>query len=100
MITFSDVIGLSAVLFSIGVLGVLTSRNAVRMLMSLELIMNAANINFMAYAALSHLAEGIALAIIGIAVAAAEAATGIAIVLLLDKLFKTIDLDEIKELKG
>lgn len=100
MITLVSVLAFSAILFSVGVYGVLTSRNAVRMLMSIEIILNSANINFVAYSALTHVADGLALAIIGISVAAAEAAIGVAIVLVLDKLFKTIDLDKIRELKG
>jgi NADH:ubiquinone oxidoreductase subunit K len=100
LIGFYQVVALSAALFSVGVYGVLTSRNAVRMLMSIELILNSANIDFVAYSAFTGVAQGLALAMIGIGVAAAEAAIGIAIVLVVDKLFKTIDLDKIKELRG
>ncbi|MEM0119890.1 MAG: NADH-quinone oxidoreductase subunit NuoK [Thermoprotei archaeon] len=100
MITLSIVITLSGLLFAGGVYAVLTSRNAVRMLMGIELVFNAANINFVAYASTTGLAEGLSLAIISISIAAAEAAIGIAIVLLLDKVFKTVDVDRIKELKG
>jgi len=100
MITMSEVVALSAILFCGGVYSVLTSRNAVRMLMGIELIFNAANVNFVAYASTTGLAEGLSLAIISISIAAAEAAIGIAIVLLLDKLYKTIDVDKLKELKG
>lgn len=99
-ITMGEIVGLSAILFAGGAYSVLTTRNAVRMLMGIELIFNAANINFVAYAAKTGLAEGLALAIISIAIAAAEAAIGIAIVLLLDKLYKTIDVDRLRELRG
>jgi NADH:ubiquinone oxidoreductase subunit K len=100
LIELNQVVAFTAFLFAVGVYGVLTSRNAVRMLMSIELILNAANVNFVAYAATTGVVEGVALAIIGISVAAAEAAIGIAIVLLLDKLFKTIDLNKVEELRG
>ncbi len=100
MILLDQVVVFSALLFATGVYGVLTSRNAVRMLMAIELILNAANLNFVGYASVVHTEEGVALAVIGVSVAAAEAAIGIAIVLLLDKLHKTIDLDRINELKG
>jgi NADH:ubiquinone oxidoreductase subunit K len=100
MIVLGQVVVFTSFLFAVGVYGVLTSRNAVRMLMSIELILNSANVNFVAYAATTGIVEGVALAIIGISVAAAEAAIGIAIVLLLDKLFKTIDLNKVKELRG
>lgn len=99
-LTLGEIVVFSAMLFATGVYAVLTTRNAVRMLMGIELIFNAANVNFVAYASTTGLAEGLALAIISISIAAAEAAIGIAIVLLLDKLYKTIDVDRIRELKG
>jgi NAD(P)H-quinone oxidoreductase subunit 4L len=100
MISLFQVVLFSTVLFAIGLYGVLTSRNAVRMLMSIEILLNSANVNFAAYAAYTGLLQGIVAAIIGIAVAAAESSIGIAVILLLDKNFRTVDLDKIKELKG
>jgi NADH-quinone oxidoreductase subunit K len=91
---------LSAVLFSLGVLTVATRRNAVAILMGVELILNAANINFVAF---SHFVEGKVggqvFAIFVILLAAAEAAIALAIVLAIFRGFRTIDTNETATLK-
>jgi NADH:ubiquinone oxidoreductase subunit K len=74
---------LSAVLFSIGVYGVLARRNGVLVLMSIELILNAVNINLVAFAAFTGTIGGEVFALFVIAVAAAEVGVGLAMVLLL-----------------
>ena len=90
---------LSAVLFCIGVYGVLARRNGVLVLMSIELILNAVNINLVAFGAGAGV-SGQVFALFVIAVAAAEVGVGLAIVLLIYRNRRSIDLDELSELKG
>jgi len=90
---------LAAVLFSIGVYGVLVRRNGVLVLMSIELILNAVNINLVAFGA-QHGVSGQVFALFVIAVAAAEVGVGLAIILLIYRNRHSIDLDELDELKG
>jgi NADH-quinone oxidoreductase subunit K len=91
----------SAALFSLGVYGVLTRKNAVNVLMSIELILNAANINFVAFSrhASSDLA-GQVFASFVIVIAAAEAAVALAIVLSLYRVLRTVSLDRASALRG
>ena len=91
---------LGAVLFSIGVYGVLARRNGVLVLMSIELILNAVNINLIAFGAMSGNPAGQVFALFVIAIAAAEVGVGLAIVLLLYRNRQSIDLDELSEMKG
>ncbi len=91
---------LSAVLFSIGVYGVLARRNGVLLLMSIELILNAVNINLVAFAAFRATVGGEVFALFVIAVAAAEGGVGLAMVLLLYRNRRSIDLTEIDQLRG
>lgn len=91
---------LGAVLFSIGVYGVLARRNGVLVLMSIELILNAVNINLIAFGAMSGNVGGQVFALFVIAIAAAEVGVGLAIVLLLYRNRQSIDLDELSEMKG
>ena len=91
---------LGAVLFCIGVYGVISRRNAVLVLMSIELILNAVNINLIAFGAFWGSIEGAVFALFVIAIAAAEVGVGLAIVLLIYRNRKSVDLDEVAELKG
>ena len=94
---------LGAVLFSIGVYGVLARRNAVLVLMSIELILNSVNINLLAFALQRSgeaAAAGSAFALFIIAVAAAEVGVGLALVLLIYRNRRSIALDELSEMKG
>ena len=91
---------LAAVLFSIGVYGVIARRNAVLVLMSIELILNAVNLNLIAFALMHGNVDGQVFALYVIAVAAAEVGVGLAIVLLLYRNRQSIDLDEVAEMKG
>ena len=91
---------LGAVLFSIGVYGVLARRNGVLVLMSIELILNAVNINLIAFGAQSDSVAGQVFALFVIAIAAAEVGVGLAIVLLLYRNRQSIDLDEVASMKG
>ncbi len=91
---------LSAVLFCIGVYGVLARRNGVLVLMSIEIILNAVNINLVAFGALTADVGGEVFALFTIAVAAAEVGIGLAIVLLIYRNRRSIDLSEIDLMKG
>ena len=101
MITLQHYLVVSAALFSLGVLGLLTRRNAVNVLMSIELILNSANINLVAFSrfAAGNLGGQI-FGVFAIVVAASEVAVGLAIVLTLYRLRRTPNLDEADILKG
>lgn len=91
---------LSAVLFSIGVYGVLAKRNAVLVLMSIELILNAVNINLVAFGAHNGTISGAVFALFVIAIAAAEVGVGLAMVLLIYRNRRSVDLDDVAQMKG
>ena len=91
---------LGAVLFCIGVYGVLARRNAVMVLMSVELILNAVNLNFIAFALKHGAIDGHVFALFIIAVAAAEVGVGLAMVLLVYRNRRSIALDELSEMHG
>jgi len=92
---------LSAVLFSLGLFAVVTKRNAVTVLMGIELILNAANINFIAFARFADTdLDGQIFAVFVIVTAAAAAAVALAIVLNLYERLKSINLDEADSLAG
>jgi len=91
---------LASVLFCIGVYGVIARRNAVMVLMSIELILNSVNINFLAFALRNGSVDGHVFALYIIAVAAAEVGVGLALVLLVYRNRKSIALDELSEMKG
>jgi len=91
---------LGAVLFSIGVFGVIARRNAVMVLMSIELILNAVNINLIAFALMNDSAQGHVFALYVIAVAAAEVGVGLAMVLMIYRNRRSIALDELSEMRG
>jgi NAD(P)H-quinone oxidoreductase subunit 4L len=91
---------LAAALFAIGVYGVLARRNGVMVLMSIELILNAVNINLVAFGALHGSVVGQVFALFVITVAAAEVGVGLAIVLLLYRNRANIDLDTVDSMRG
>jgi NAD(P)H-quinone oxidoreductase subunit 4L len=91
---------LAAALFCIGVYGVLARRNGVLVLMSIELMLNAVNINLVAFCAFRHNVAGQVFALFVIAIAAAEVGVGLAIVLLIYRNRTSIDLDEADLMKG
>ncbi len=91
---------LSAVLFSMGVYGVLARKNGVLVLMSIELMLNAVNINLIAFGAFHDTVVGQVFALFVIAVAAAEVGVGLAIVLLIFRNRADIDIDELDTMKG
>ena len=90
---------LSALLFCIGLYGVLARKNGVMVLMSLEIILNAAILNFVAFASYRGDPAGQVFALLGIAVAAAEAAVGLAIFLSIYQTHGTVDLDRVRFLR-
>jgi NAD(P)H-quinone oxidoreductase subunit 4L len=89
----------SAVLFSVGVYGVLARRNAVLVLMSIELMLNAVNLNLVAFAQQLGDLTGQVFALFVIAVAAAEVGIGLALVILIYRNRETINVDEVNLLK-
>ena len=91
---------LSALLFCIGVYGVIARKNAVLVLMSIELILNAVNLNFVAFALRNCSADGHTFALYIIAIAAAEVGVGLGLVLLIFRNRRTISLDDLSEMKG
>jgi NAD(P)H-quinone oxidoreductase subunit 4L len=91
---------LAAALFAIGVYGVLARKNGVMVLMSIELILNAVNLNLVAFGTQLHNVTGAVFALFVIAVAAAEVAVGLAIVLMLYRNKKSIDIDDLDLMKG
>lgn len=91
---------LAAALFCIGVYGVLTRRNGVMVLMSVELILNAVNINLVAFGAFQDNVQGDVFAVFVIAVAAAEVGVGLAMVLLMYRNRRSIDFTEVDLLRG
>jgi len=92
---------LSALLFSLGVFTILTQRNAVRILMGVELVLNAASLNFVAFSHWSPTGlTGQVVAIFIIVLAAAESAVALAIVLSIFRQMREIDVEDIDSLKG
>ena len=91
----------AAILFGIGIYGVVTSRNVVRVLMSIELLLNAVNLNFIAFSNFLDSASirGQVFSVFVITVAAAEAAVGLAIVLSIYRNRSTIDMESFNLLK-
>lgn len=90
----------SAILFSLGIYGVITRKNAVMVLMGIELILNSANINFVAFSRYGNFGlSGQITALFVIVLAAAEAAIALAIVLNIYKTFANVNVDEISNLK-
>jgi NADH:ubiquinone oxidoreductase subunit K len=93
---------LSALLFSIGLAGALIRRNAIIVLIGIELMLNAANLNFIAFWRFGpnpQALTGIVFAIFSIAVAAAEAAVGLALIISIYRHYQTANVDEINSMK-
>ena len=99
MIRLPLVLVFSALLFSAGVYGVLARRNAVMVLMAIELMLNAVNLNLVAFSALLQEASAQIFALFVIAVAAAEVGIGLAIVILLFRNRASVNVDEVNLLK-
>ena len=100
MIRLPLVLMFSALLFSAGVYGVLARRNAVMVLMAIELMLNAVNVNLVAFAASLQQMTGQVFALFVITIAAAEVGVGLALVLLVYRNLRSPDLDKLDSLKG
>jgi NADH-quinone oxidoreductase subunit K len=95
-----ETLTISAVLFAIGVVGVLTRRNALILFMCVELMLNAVNLTFVALSRLHGGTLGQAFVVFVMTVAAAESAVGLAIIIAVYRHFGTVDLDRINLLRG
>lgn len=91
---------LGAVLFGCGLYGVLTRKHSVLVLMSIELMLAAVNINLVAFGAYNHAVAGQVFALFVLTIAAAEVGVGLAIVLLIYRNLRSADLDELDTMKG
>ncbi len=99
MIGLNAYIFLSGIIFSIGLIGVTVSRNVLKILLSLELLLAASNLAFVAFSRFNGDYAGQLIVFFVILVAAAEVAVGLAIIVLMYHRFSTIQADELKELK-
>ncbi len=99
MIPVSDFLGVAAALFAIGALGVILRRNALIVLMSVELMLNAANLTLVAFGRGHHDVHAHAFAFVVMAVAAAEAAVGLAIVVGIFRNRRSVSVDELTLMK-
>ena len=100
MIPVSYYLVVSAILFITGAIGVLLRRNALIMLMSLELMVNAVNLSFIAYARMFNDVSGHVFVFFSITVAAAEAAVGLAILLTIYRSKETVDIDTLSLMRN
>jgi NADH-quinone oxidoreductase subunit K len=100
MVPVSYYVALSAILFTIGVLGVLIRRNAIIIFMSVELMLNAANLLFIAFARTFEQLDGQIFVFFVITVAAAEVAVGLALIVAIFRHRRSIDIDQLSNMKG
>jgi NADH-quinone oxidoreductase subunit K len=100
MVSINYYLGLAIILFTIGALGVLIRRNAIIVFMSIELMLNAANLVFVAYARYWHVMSGQIFVFFIMTVAAAEVAIGLALIVAIFRSKASIDVDQINTLKG
>ncbi len=103
MTTLTAYLLLAAFLFAIGLAGALTRRNAILVLIGIELMLNAANLNFIAFWRFGPNPEaltGVMFVIFSIGIAAAEAAVGLALIIAIYRHYKTTGVDEVNRLKG
>jgi NADH-quinone oxidoreductase subunit K len=100
MLPVAYYVGLSAILFIIGVVGVLTRRNAIIIFMSIELMLNSANLAFVAFARVHEAISGQIFVFFVMAVAAAEVAVGLALIVAIFHTKHSINVDNISSLKG
>ena len=100
MIATTYYLALSAILFSIGVVGVLVRRNAIVIFMAIELMLNSANLAFVAYARQFGALDGQILVFFVMTVAAAEVAVGLALIVAIFRSKASIDVDQVNLLRG
>lgn len=95
-----DFLIISMVLVAVGIYGVVVKRNAIRMLISIEIIVNAANLNLVAFSRYTGNVQGQVFALFSIAIAAAEVAIGLGLVVIAYRLYKEIDVAEFRSMRG
>ncbi|MDE1764165.1 MAG: NADH-quinone oxidoreductase subunit NuoK [Thaumarchaeota archaeon] len=95
-----DFVLVSVALLAIGIYGLSVKRNAIRMLFGVEMIINSANLNLVAFARFIPNSQGQTLALFSIAIAAAEVAVGLALVIVAYRMYKNIDIEDFRSLKG
>ena len=100
MLPIREALGLSAILFTLGLIGVLVRRNIVFVLMSIEVMLNAAGLAFVAAGTRWHQPDGQVVFLFILAMAAAEVSVGLALVLELYHQYKTLDTDAISRMRG
>lgn len=102
MTPLTHFLALAALLFAIGLYGAIVRKNAVIVLMGIEIMMNAANLNFIAFSKFYPQARmtGQIFTLFGITIAAAEVAVGLALVIAIFKQVKTVEVEKIEKLKG
>jgi NADH:ubiquinone oxidoreductase subunit K len=98
--TLSDFLIVSIALLAIGIYGISVKRNAIRMLFAVEMIVNAANLNLVAFARFLPNSQGQTFALFSIAIAAAEVAVGLALIIVAYRMYKNVDIAEFRSLKG
>lgn len=95
-----EYIAVSLILVAVGIYGMVVKRNAIRMIFSIEIIANAANLNLIAFSRNLSNAQGQVFALFSIAIAAAEVAVGLGIIIIAYRLYKEIDVEEFKSMRG
>lgn len=95
-----DFVIVSIALLGIGIYGLSVKRNAIRMLFSIEIIINAANLNLVAFARYIPNSDGQTLALFSIAIAAAEVAVGLSLIIVAYRMYQNIDIADFRSLKG
>jgi NADH-quinone oxidoreductase subunit K len=99
-ITLGHYLALSMVIFGIGLVGMAVRRNAIVMMMSVELMLNAANLALVAYSRHHAMGSGQVVAFFVMALAAAEASVGLALLLAVYRHLRTVNVDEMRQLRG
>ena len=95
-----EYIAVSLILVAVGIYGIVVKRNAICMIFSIEIIANAANLNLIAFSRNLSNAQGQVFALFSIAIAAAEVAVGLGIIIIAYRLYKEIDVEEFKSMRG
>ncbi len=95
-----DFVIISIALLAIGIYGLAVKRNALRMLFAVEIVINAANLNLIAFARFLPHSGGQSLALFSIAIAAAEVAVGLSLIIVAYRMWKNVDVAEFRSLKG
>ncbi len=95
-----DFVIVSVALLAIGIYGMAVQRNAIRLLFAIEIIVNAANLNLVAFARYIPNSQGQTFALFSISIAAAEVAVGLALIIVAYRMYKNVDIADFRSLKG